>query len=211
MAQTTTGMIQRAGGWNGTQFRKAAAVAMVGMLGAMPFALSPAASAHDVVLTSTPENGAVIEEFPETIELEFSGIPQDLFNTVALSDADSGDILYSGEPEIDERVLSFDVPQDVERAPGNYTVGFQITSSDGHATKGSVSFEVAGGEGETAQEETAEPAESAAPAEDVDTTADETSENSGIAAPWNWILGGVGVLVIAGAIVMMIAKNRNSN
>lgn len=209
MAQTTTGMIQRAGSWKGSQLRKAAAIAMVGMLGAMPFALSPAASAHDVVLTSSPENGAVVEEFPETIELEFSGIPQDLFNTVALSNADSGDILYSGEPEIAERILSFDVPQDVERVPGNYTVGFQITSSDGHATKGSVSFEVAGGEsdGDAAQAETAE---SAAPAEDVDTTADEASETTGIAAPWNWVLGGVGVLVIAAAIVMMIAKNRNS-
>ena len=209
MAQTTTGMIQRAGGWKGFQLRRAAAVAMAGMLGALPFALSPAASAHDVVLTSNPENGAVVEEFPETIELEFSGIPQDLFNTVALSNADSGDILYSGEPEIAERILSFDVPQDVERVPGNYTVGFQITSSDGHATKGSVSFEVAGGEsdGDAAQAETTE---SATPVEDVDTTADEASESTGIAAPWNWVLGGVGVLVIAGAIVMMIAKNRNS-
>lgn len=204
MAQTTTGMIQRAGGWKKSRFQQAAAVALAGMLGAMPFALSPAASAHDVVLSSNPESGSVVEEFPERIELEFSGLPQDLFNTMALSNTDSGEILFSGAPEIEERTLSFKVPEDVERAPGNYTVGFQITSSDGHATKGSVSFEVTG-----VQEELS-PAETSTAEETTDITEEVSEDTTGIAAPWNWILSGVGVLVIAGVIIMMIAKNRNS-
>ena len=32
----------------------------------------PHASAHDVVVDSNPADGAVVEEFPETIVLEFS-------------------------------------------------------------------------------------------------------------------------------------------
>lgn len=203
MAQIETGIIQRVGGWNGFRLRKASAVALAGMLAAVPLVFSPAASAHDVVLGSTPESGAVLEEFPETIELEFSGIPQDLFNTVALSNTDTGEILFTGEPDIDDRILSFDVPSDVDTEPGNYTVGFQITSSDGHATKGSIAFELAG---EQAQGETA----SSEPVAQVENPGDEVAEGMGLEAPWNWLLGITGVLVIAGAIVMMIAKGRNS-
>ncbi len=198
MAQSDTGRIHRLGNRNGFRLRKAAAVAVAGMLGAVSMVFSPVASAHDVVMGSTPENGSVLEEFPEVIELEFSGIPQDLFNTVALSNADTGDVLYSGAPDLNGRLITFEVPDDIERVPGSYTVGFQITSSDGHSTKGSVSFDVAGGE-----EVAAEPAASTE-------VTDGISETTGIEAPWNWVLSGVAVLVIAGAIVMMIAKGRNS-
>ena len=207
MAQIEAGMIQRSGGWTRSRLKRSAAVAMAGMLVAGPLAFSPVATAHDVVLSSTPENGSVVEEFPETIELEFSGIPQDLFNTVALSNADTGEILFSGSPELDERILSFDVPSDVETGPGNYAVGFQITSSDGHATKGSIAFEVAGQTADTTEDSTAEATEPVTPAEDPQAT--ETG-GTGLEAPWNWLLGVAGVLVIAGAIVMMIAKGRNS-
>lgn len=205
MAQIEAGMIQRAGGWNGFRFRRSAAVAMAGMLAAVPLVFSPVATAHDVVLGSTPENGSVVEEFPETIELEFSGIPQDLFNTVALSNADTGEILFSGSPELNDRILSVDVPADVDTGPGNYAVGFQITSSDGHATKGSIAFEVAGTDtADTSVTVSPEPTGQAEESQTMDTGI------AGLEAPWNWLLGVAGVLVIAGAIVMMIAKGRNS-
>lgn len=207
MAQIEAGMIQRAGGWNGFRFKRSAAVAMAGMLAAVPLAFSPVATAHDVVLGSTPENGAVVEEFPDTIELEFSGIPQDLFNTVALSNADTGEILFSGSPELNERNLVIDVPADVETGPGNYAVGFQITSSDGHATKGSIAFEVTGGAADATEASAAASPEPSMQAEEPQAT--ETGI-AGLESPWNWLLGGAGVLVIAGAIVMMIAKGRNS-
>ena len=207
MAQIEAGIIQRAGGWNGFRFKRSAAMAMAGLLAAVPLAFSPVATAHDVVLGSSPENGAVVEEFPDTIELEFSGIPQDLFNTVALSNADTGEILFSGSPELNERNLIIDVPADVETGPGNYAVGFQITSSDGHATKGSIAFAVAGEVGDATDTSAVGSPESSTPTEEPQAT--ETGI-AGIEAPWNWLLGGAGVLVIAGAIVMMIAKGRNS-
>lgn len=207
MAQIEAGMIQRAGGWNGSRLRRSAAVAVAGMLAAVPLVFSPVATAHDVVLGSNPENGSVVENFPDTIELEFSGIPQDLFNTVALSNADTGEILFSGSPELSERNLIIDVPADVETGPGNYAVGFQITSSDGHATKGSIAFEVAGEAADATDASVAGSPESSAPTEEPQAT--ETGI-AGIESPWNWLLGGAGVLVIAGAIVMLIAKGRNS-
>ncbi|NII87107.1 hypothetical protein E9230_001077 [Corynebacterium glutamicum] len=186
-------------------------VAAAGVLGvgAMSMLVAPQAAAHDVVVDSNPENGSVVDEFPETIELEFSGIPQDLFTTVALSNADSGEVLTSGTPQLDGQHLSYEVPSDVQTGAGNYILGFQITSSDGHATKGSISFEVTG----SAEMTTETTTESAATTDTSETTEAETTETadetSGIPAPWNWVLSIVAVLVVASAIVMMIAKNRN--
>ncbi|WP_031511754.1 copper resistance CopC family protein [Corynebacterium glutamicum] len=186
-------------------------VAAAGVLGvgAMSMLVAPQAAAHDVVVDSNPENGSVVDEFPETIELEFSGIPQDLFTTVALSNADSGEVLTSGTPQLDGQHLSYEVPSDVQTGAGNYILGFQITSSDGHATKGSISFEVTG----SAEMTTETTTESAATTDTSETTEAETTETadetSGIPAPWNWVLSIVAVLVVASVIVMMIAKNRN--
>lgn len=179
----------------------AAALAAALALGALPIALSPAASAHDVVLSSVPENGGVVQELPETVELNFSGIPQDLFNTVALSNVDSGEILYTGTPTLTENVISFDVPAGLESTPGNYMVGFQITSSDGHSTKGSVSFAVGDGTAASAQD---------AATTDAGTEPAGAESTGGLESPWNWLLGGAAVLAIAGVVVMMIAKNRNN-
>lgn len=182
-------------------------VAAAGVLGvgAMSMLVAPQAAAHDVVVDSNPENGSVVDEFPETIELDFSGIPQDLFTTVALSNADSGEVLTSGTPQLDGQHLSYEVPSDVQTGAGNYILGFQITSSDGHATKGSISFEVTGSAETTT--------ESAATTDTSETTEAETTETadetSGIPVPWNWVLSIVAVLVVASVIVMMIAKNRN--
>lgn len=187
----------------------AAATATLAMAAALGL---PSANAHDVVIGGTPEPGGVVDEFPDEIVLEFSGIPQESFNTVAVSDEDG--ILFDGEPELDERLVIMDVPDDVDPGPGNYTVGFQITSSDGHATRGSVSFEVAGAaDGETdstATDNTAtdNPADTTE-TEDPEQTTD--PEDQLLAGPLGWVFGGLGVIVILGVLVMMIAKNRNNS
>lgn len=188
------------------KLRTLAALAGVLGIGSMSMLVAPQAAAHDVVVDSNPENGSVVDEFPETIELEFSGIPQDLFTTVALSNADSGEVLTSGTPQLDGQHLSYEVPSDVQTGAGNYILGFQITSSDGHATKGSISFEVTGSAETTTESAAASTDTSEISEAETTETADETS---GIPAPWNWVLSIVAVLVVASAIVMMIAKNRN--
>ncbi len=175
---------------------------------------APVASAHDVVVSSTPEDGSVVEEFPEEIVLEFSGIPQDSYNYIALSNADSSTVLFSGEPVLDGQFLSFRVPDDVAREPGRYTVGFRITSSDGHATPGSINFEVSGrdsGDQEsTAAEATGDTDNNAEDPESTESAEQTAGEDAtGLPAPWNWVISALGILVIAGVIVMMIAKNRN--
>ncbi|MCP1387197.1 copper resistance protein CopC [Corynebacterium sp. TA-R-1] len=119
--------------------RFASGVAAAAMLG---MAATPAAFAHDSVIGGNPENGAVLQTFPTELVLEFSGEPKEGFNTFALSRVTDGaaDVLFSGEPEVEGRFVSIDLPADLDTKPGEYRIGFQIISSDGHATKGMTTF-----------------------------------------------------------------------
>lgn len=123
-------------------FRSSFSVAALAGATATALAFAPATMAHDVVLASNPDNGGVIDEFPQRIELEFSGEIQEGFNTVALSRQDAGntEVLFSGEPNIEGRDVTMDLPADIDAQPGEYRVGFQIISSDGHSTKGMTQF-----------------------------------------------------------------------
>ena len=111
---------------------------------AIVFGALPQAQAHDAVVASTPADGAVVASFPREFELEFSGIPQQSFNTVAVSDAQSGEVLFTVEPTLDQQFVRFETPADVQPEAGEYIIGFQITSSDGHATRGKLRFTVSG-------------------------------------------------------------------
>ncbi|MGP9723441.1 copper resistance CopC family protein [Corynebacterium sp. AOP40-9SA-29] len=146
----------------------------------------PVASAHDAMVGATPEPDSALTDPPTSIELEFSGIPQDNFNTVALSR--DGEVVYTGEPTIDERMITLDIPDDVELEDGVYTVGYQITSSDGHGTRGDYTFTL--GDVSAADAET-------------------SSEDDGLPT-WAITLGGIaGVIVVLGALVVVIARFRS--
>ena len=113
---------------------------------------APAALAHDSVIGGNVVSDSPLQEFPEEITLEFSAVPRDDFNTFAVTDTKTGEVLFDAEPEIKQRELTIEVPDDVKPGPGEYQVGFQITSSDGHATRGSVpgSADGAAGDAQTA-------------------------------------------------------------
>src|SRR5699024_1290420 len=112
----------------------AALVAGVAMLGDG----AGSAAAHDLVVDSTPKQGSKIEEPVKDISLRFSGVPQDGINRIALSR--DGEVLFTGEPDADSRVLSIEFDDDVDCKPGEYTVSYQTTSSDGHAARSSLQF-----------------------------------------------------------------------
>ena len=178
--------------------------AIVAAVAALALA-SPVASAHDVVIGGNPANEEVVQEFPEIIELEFSGYVKEDFNTFAISDIDSGEILFSGPPTIDGRMVGIEVPEDVDPGAGDYRIGFQITSSDGHSTRGMTTFTVAG--------ERESGATDSAP--ETTTVDDGTSQSADTEAgmlqgPLVWILAGVGILAILGVIVMMLARGRHN-
>ncbi|RNE49279.1 copper resistance CopC family protein [Corynebacterium alimapuense] len=172
---------------------------------------APAAWAHDVVIGGDPADKEVLQEFPEVLSLEFSGYVKEDFNTFALSNATTDEILFTGEPTVDGRWVTLQVPEDIEAGEGDYRIGFQITSSDGHSTRGMTTFTVAG---ETSDDPADAPgASSAADDSDAAEPSGETADSDAttlVEGPMSWVLAGVGILAILGVIVMMIAKGRNN-
>lgn len=153
----------------------------------------PTAAAHDSVIKSEPGNGATVEEFPHHIELTFSGEPRPNFNTVAISDVDSGEVLFTQEPTLDGQLVSIDVPESIDPGPGEYIVGFQITSSDGHSTRGKVGFTV----GDDADE-----------LGETGTTSDESTADEEGVPTWA-VIGAIAVVVlVVGVVVGVAIRNR---
>ena len=153
--------------------------------------LAPVAHAHDSVIASTPADGQNLDEFPRRIEMTFSGIPRESFNTVAISDANTKEVLLTEQPELSDQVIAFDVPDSLDPGPGAYIVGFQITSSDGHSTRGKLSFSVgdhqvnAGG-GSDLEEEDGVPT-------------------------WAWVAGGGLIAVILAVVAGVAVVNRKED
>ncbi|MFW9176004.1 copper resistance CopC family protein [Corynebacterium amycolatum] len=176
-------------------FRRAvaAAAALAVFAGASVINAAPA-SAHDSVLSSNPGDKQVLDEFPHHVSLKFSGNPKNNFNTVAISDADAKEVLYSHEPEVVGNEVSLDIPEEINPGPGNYIIGFQITSSDGHSTRGKTSFSVA-------DPDAAGAAEAGAGSRQTGAHAEETKS----IPLWAYGLGG-GLIVIIAAVVTVINR-----
>lgn len=184
------------------------------------------AFAHDVVVGGDPADGESVEQFPESVTLEFSGIPRDGFNTFAISDAETEEVLFTGEPTIDDRYLTLELPEDLGAGAGDYRIGFQITSSDGHATRGMTSFTVSGDEATAAAAADEAEAEAATPIADTpeeqgdqdaqnDTENTENAENTveeatGLSGVWTWVIAGVAILAIIAVIIVAIQRGRVS-
>lgn len=154
----------------------------------------PAASAHDSVLHSKPEDGSIVAKFPREIVLEFSGIPKPNFNTIAVSDADTHKVLFSKQPKLNKQFVSVTVPDEINPGPGSYLVGFQITSSDGHATRGSVSFSVA-----------KKPEDATTDGEFHD---DVASSDASSGPTLGVIVGGIAIVGIIAAVFFLIFKRK---
>lgn len=168
---------------------------VIGVLAALM--LAPAALAHDSVIDAEPGIDASVEAFPRTITLVFSGEPRPNFNRIAVSNATTQEVLFSGEPALDGRIVSIEVPAGIDPGPGEYVVGFQITSSDGHATRGKTTFRVlpAGA---------AEPD----PAMASESGADEDGSTPGA---WVWVcLGVLGFAIAVGISVTLVVARRKA-
>ena len=166
------------------------------LLGCFCAITTTVAYAHDAVVGGSPADGEVLASAPTTVTLEFSGEPKQGFNTMAISNS-KGDVLVTGEPTVDGRNVTLAIPETTTLTPDEYTIGFQITSSDGHSTRGKTTFTIAG-------ERVASSAASDTATTDAPT--DPTAEL--MAGPWGKVAGGVGILLVLAKIVMILARNR---
>lgn len=193
----------------------AVAAALVGGAAAPAVVLAPVAVAHSVLVSIDPEDGSELDTPPDEIVLTFNEEINQSFASVAVTAGDDRAARIVGDPSVAGEVVTVEVD---DLGPGAYTVGYRVTSSDGHVVSGSSVFTVTGGAGgaEVGAESGSQPAAGgdASPAGGSDTgagdeagVADETSgEDTGV-SPAIWVVGGLAILLIGGAFVLLRRGN----
>lgn len=193
----------------------AVAAALVGGAAAPSVVLAPVAVAHSVLVSIDPEDGSELDTPPDEIVLTFNEEINQNFASVAVTAGDDRAARIVGDPSVAGEVVTVEVD---DLGPGAYTVGYRVTSSDGHVVSGSSVFTVTGGAGgaEAGAESGSQPAAGgdASPAGGSDTgagdeadVADETSgEDTGV-SPAIWVVGGLAILLIGGAFVLLRRGN----
>ncbi|MFN3339670.1 MAG: copper resistance CopC family protein [Dietzia sp.] len=175
----------------------ALALALVAGAAAPASVLAPVAAAHSVLVSVEPQDGATLETSPDQVTLTFNEEINQMFASVAVTTGGDRDNLVTGEPVVEGPVVTVALD---DLAEGAYTVGYRVTSADGHVVSGSSVFTVQSVAGAAA---TGDPeGDQSDPAENQ--IADETSgEASGGLDPALWVVAGLAVLLIGGAFVLL--------
>jgi methionine-rich copper-binding protein CopC len=184
------------------------------LLAAFLVLFSPlSASAHDALVSSSPEADGSVETVPTELTLTFSAklIDGEGATEVVVTDP-SGDAVTDGAATVDGAIVT--QPLRGTGPAGEYHVIWKVVSSDGHPTSGEYSFTVTVGDSGTAAP-TAAPT-SAAPEQSATTepstaptaTTAPDSEDADGGSAWIWILSILGVLVAAGAGTWLALRGR---
>ncbi|MGM7699994.1 copper resistance CopC family protein [Microbacterium sp. A84] len=189
------------------------------------FAWPQSAAAHDALVDSSPAAGSTVETLPDELTLTFSAALISGEGTTAVEVLDAeGNSVTDGAPTVDGAMVV--QPLVAEAMAGEYTVFWQVLSSDGHPTDNTneeltftVTTSTLAETIEPSTEPTAEPsAESTMnPTDDATTTptdeATETPAASDSDSATGWIWAGVvaGILVIAGIIAWLVARARRTS
>ena len=185
----------------------AVASALIGGAATAPaLILAPAAAAHSVLLSVDPEDGAQLEASPEQVVLTFNEEVNQNFASVAVTSEDDRTNRAIGDPVVDGPEVSAQVEN---LTPGAYTVGYRVTSADGHVVSGSSVFTVAGdgsardaGDGAAADADGADGGSDAADDDAGDVAAETSGEDTGL-NPAIWVVGGLAVVLIGGAFFLL--------
>lgn len=165
-------------------------IAALGVLAGLAVAtIASPAFAHDELLSTDPDSGAVLEALPETLTLTFSGVllAGEGATDVVVTGADGSD-LTAGEPVLD----GVRVTQPLTgAASGTVAVAWRVVSSDGHPISGEFAFAVG---------------DASTPATTPPSPGDEAGDEAGDELLPVWI--GVGVIVVAGGVIALLLTRR---
>lgn len=205
-----------------------AAGALIGGTGlavAVPTVVTaPVAAAHSVLLSIDPQDGVEVAGSPEQIVLTFNEEINPNFVTVAVTSEGDSTNRVAGDPTVDGATVTAQVS---DLAAGEYTVGYRVTSADGHVVSGSSTFRVAGeagdddAEGGSAATTGQAPASGAPTAQsgqgtgtesadsgatdstDAGSTDAEAQDSEDRVNPAIWVVAGVAAALIAGAFFLL--------
>lgn len=133
-----------------------------------------ASHAHDELVDSEPADGVELPAAPEEILLEFSGEVAPV-GTFVIIEGPLGEVT-DGEPAVDGTEVT--QPTLVDVPPGEYSVTWRVTSSDGHPISGEFGYSIAAAGPEAQGEATEEsdgPTEGDGSDEGDDSAAGETA------------------------------------
>ncbi len=164
---------------------------------------APPAFAHDVLRSTNPADGAVVDQLPDRGVLTFDETALAIGTEVQVTGPDGP--VTDGTPQL----VDTEVRQTVRAGPaGRYTVLWRVTSADGHPVSGTFSFttqqpRVSPSAATTATSATPA-ATSAVPSSAPTPTAQEASETAGVSG--TAIALGVGALVLLGGAAWLIRR-----
>ncbi len=186
--------------------RFAAILAAVLLFAASLFLVASPAHAHDELVSSDPAADSTVETQPAALTFTFSGEidPTAGATVIAVTDAE-GAALVDGAPVVQDNVVTQSL---LPGANGAVAVAWKVVSSDGHPISGEFSFTVAAPAPietptPTATAEptpTDEPTETAAPVPPAD------GEDSTFADVWPWVVGGILVAALGGAVLYLLVS-----
>lgn len=184
---------------------------------ALTVVVAPAAQAHDQLVSSTPEDGAELEQAPAWLEFEFSGEIQEMGSEIKVTH--DGEDVSAGEIAVDGTTMKSALPDDL--GAGEYEVAWRVTSSDGHPIDGTQSFTVTDGSdagGEVASTESAAGnAGLGAGAVDDPTNvqndrgqveATDPASDTGLSTPMIVLLSVAGVVVVGMVVLLLLRKKK---
>ncbi len=176
-------------------------------------AVGAPASAHTVLVSTSPQDGEELDEAPTQVELTFSGPVSATDSTMEVTGPD-GASAAAGAPAFDGATVT--VPLRVVDA-GEYTVIYEVTAQDGHTTSGELAFTVtaqavpaAAPTTPPADDPASEPTPPAAPTTAPPTDPRVVAGEDVDAGPstWWWWLVAAGVLVLGGGLVWWRRRDR---
>ena len=181
---------------------RATVVAMVAVIG-VPVGLL----AHAHLRRSEPAARERLALPPTAIRLWFSERPELAFTRVRLRGADSSEIQLGAVARMTNDAFGLAIPVPATLATGPYTVLWQTAAADGHASRGSFTFEIiAGATPPVAMPDTVAPARDGHALIRVDSTAEEPPRLNATAAT-RW-LEFVAMLAVVGAVVFRLVVLR---
>ncbi len=175
--------------------------------------LAGPASAHDVLISSNPPDGASLTKVPASVTFTFDQPAQNFDSVVSLIGPD-GKQYAAGKPSVSGNTVTGTV---TAGPAGAYTAAYRVVSSDGHPVTGEVHFTLAGDNGPSsvassggspAASEAASAVASASaggPAAQPPNSSAVRSDSSGLSA-WLWIGLIAAAVVIAFAAVLLIRR-----
>jgi hypothetical protein len=159
---------------------------------------APAASAHNVLISSDPAKGASLETSPSKITLTFDApVQPGNVNQVAVTGPD-GNSWTEGTVEVTSNVVT--TPLRPLGPAGEYTIGYRILSADGHPVSAEVKFTLT-------KAGTGTPA-SAKPTAAPDSPASDSSGGGGGIPVWIWIIGAVVLLGAGFTLALRVGRTE---